>query len=81
MAEFTAITAAVALGSMLWLLAAGCWLLAAGSWRAACRRCRLGGIVREGRVAWLEAVAGLTGLQLGALLAAFGWLLIWPWCL
>lgn len=67
MAEFNAITAVVALATVLWPLACGTQVLQA--WRH--RHARRG--------TWPEALAGLAGLQLAALLAHFGWLPLLPW--
>ena len=67
MAEFTPVTAAVALGSLLWPLA--CGVQAVQAWR---HRQTWGG------TGW-EALVALAGLQLCVLLAAFGWLPLLPW--
>jgi len=67
MAEFTPVTAAVALGSLLWPLACGVqWVQA---WRH--RRNWVG-------AGW-EGLVALACLQLCVLLAAFGWLPLLPW--
>ena len=67
LAEFTPVTAAVALSSLILPLACGAqWVQA---WRH-----RQGG----GGIGW-EALLALASLQLCALLAAFGWLPLLPW--
>ena len=67
LAEFTPVTAAVALSSLLWPLACGAqWVQA---WRHR----------QEGRGTGWEALLALASLQLCALLAAFGWLPLLPW--
>ena len=67
LAEFTPVTAAVALGSLILPLACGAQCVHA--WRH-----RQGG----GGAGW-DALLALAGLQLSALLAAFGWLPLLPW--
>ena len=67
LAEFTPVTAAVALSSLLWPLACGAQLVQAWGHRQP-----------GGGTGW-EALLALASLQICALLAAFGWLPLLPW--
>lgn len=75
MAEFSPVTAAVALSSLLLPLACSVQLLQA--WRQSQSQSRIESQFMGG-TAW-EAVAALAGLQLCVLLAVFGWMPLLPW--